>query len=49
MGATLCLLSDVVGRYLFSPIDIPLGLMTTLLGAPYLLYTLSRKASLTPR
>ncbi|AVL70311.1 MULTISPECIES: iron ABC transporter permease [Oligella] len=49
VGATLCLLSDVVGRYLFSPIDIPLGLMTTLLGAPYLLYTLSRKASLTPR
>lgn len=45
VGATLCLLADVLGRYLFAPIDIPLGLMTTLLGAPYLLYTLSKKRS----
>jgi iron complex transport system permease protein len=36
-------LADVLGRSLLAPLDIPLGLMTAVLGAPYLLILLSRQ------
>lgn len=36
-GAMLCMLADTMGRSIAAPTEIPMGLMTTILGAPYLL------------
>lgn len=36
-GAMLCMLADTIGRSIAAPKEIPMGLMTTILGAPYLL------------
>jgi len=40
VGAVLVVLADYIGKRIIAPVEIPLGLMTTLLGAPYLLYLL---------
>ena len=40
-GGVLCGLADVLGRTLLAPLEIPLGLMTAALGAPYLLCLLA--------
>ncbi|MCW3478333.1 iron ABC transporter permease [Neisseriaceae bacterium JH1-16] len=42
-GAVLTGLADMLGRSLLAPLDIPLGLMTSVLGAPYLLVLLARQ------
>jgi iron complex transport system permease protein len=42
VGAILVLVADYVGKRIIAPVEIPLGLMTTILGAPYLLYLLVR-------
>lgn len=44
-GALLCVFADSLGRSAFAPLDIPLGLMTTLIGAPYLLALMARRNS----
>ncbi|CAG9000999.1 MAG: Fe(3+) dicitrate transport system permease protein FecD [Candidatus Celerinatantimonas neptuna] len=36
-GALLLLLADLIGRMILSPIEIPAGIVTALLGAPYFL------------
>jgi iron complex transport system permease protein len=43
LGALLVVGADTLGRGLVPPLEIPAGLLTTLLGAPYFLY-LMRKA-----
>ena len=43
MGASLILLADMIARGLWQPIELPTGLFTAIIGAPYLLYLLSRK------
>jgi iron complex transport system permease protein len=40
VGAILVLLADYVGKRIIAPTELPLGLTTTLLGAPYFLYLL---------
>ncbi|QJC54122.1 iron ABC transporter permease [Paenibacillus albicereus] len=40
LGAFLVLLADLAGRTLFMPLDIPAGLFTALLGAPFFMYLL---------
>jgi len=45
IGATLLLLADFLARTLFQPHEIPLGLITSLLGAPALLILLRAKKS----
>jgi ABC-type Fe3+-siderophore transport system permease subunit len=40
LGATVVVLADVVARSLFSPTEIPIGVITTLLGAPFFLWLL---------
>ncbi len=35
------LLSDLVGRRLFEPTELPVGVITALVGAPYLLWLLA--------
>lgn len=42
LGATMVVLADVLARSLFSPTEIALGVITTLLGAPFFLWLLLR-------
>ncbi len=42
VGGLLVVLSDLVGRSLFAPIELPCGLVTSLIGAPYFLYLLTQ-------
>lgn len=41
-GAALVVISDLAGRVLFSPTEIPAGIVTAVLGAPYFMYLLYR-------
>jgi iron complex transport system permease protein len=44
-GASLLLLTDVAARSLFAPQEIPVGIITALLGAPFFLWILRRSKS----
>jgi iron complex transport system permease protein len=41
-GAVLVIASDLAGRLLFSPTEIPAGIVTSIVAAPYFLYLLRR-------
>lgn len=41
-GAVLLLASDLVGRRLFAPTELPVGVITGIVGAPYLIWLLAR-------
>lgn len=43
VGGLIVMLADLLGRILFAPIEIPCGIITSIVGAPYLLYLLFRK------
>ena len=43
-GALVLLCADLLGRTAFSPIEIPVGLVTSAVGAPYLLFILLRSS-----
>ena len=42
-GGLLVVVADLMGRSLFAPIELPCGLITSAIGAPYFLYLLVRK------
>ncbi|WP_226567871.1 FecCD family ABC transporter permease [Bacillus stratosphericus] len=42
LGGELIMIADIIGRTLFSPIEIPAGVFTAAVGAPYFLYLLYR-------
>ena len=42
MGGAIVVLADLVGRSLFAPIELPCGVITAAVGAPYFLYLLYR-------
>jgi ABC-type Fe3+-siderophore transport system permease subunit len=42
LGALLLLIADVIGRGAFAPTEIPAGLVTAVIGAPYFLYLLAK-------
>ncbi len=42
-GSILLIVSDAVGRTVIQPVEIPSGIVTALLGAPYFLYLLRRR------
>lgn len=42
VGALLLLLSDLIARRVFAPTELPVGVVTGILGAPYLLWLLAR-------
>lgn len=44
LGATLLVASDWIGRVLLAPKELPSGIIVALLGAPYLLYLMTRSA-----
>ncbi len=39
-GAMIVVLSDFIGRMIFAPIEIPCGIVTAVIGAPYFIYLL---------
>ncbi|NEQ82406.1 MAG: iron ABC transporter permease [Moorea sp. SIO2I5] len=42
-GGLLVVVADLIGRSLFAPIELPCGLITSAIGAPYFLYLLIQK------
>jgi iron complex transport system permease protein len=46
MGGVLLLLADVLSRALIAPQELPVGIMTAVLGGGYLLWLMRRPASL---
>jgi len=42
IGGLVVVLADLVGRLLFAPIELPCGIITAVIGAPYFLYLLIR-------
>ncbi len=40
VGALLVMLADLIGRTLFSPLEVPAGVFTAAIGAPYFIYLL---------
>ncbi|WP_372340883.1 FecCD family ABC transporter permease [Paraglaciecola sp.] len=45
LGAILMLVADTISRALFAPIEIPIGIVTSAIGAPFFLYLLTRNKS----
>ena len=43
MGSVLMLLADTAARNLFSPFDIPVGIVTSAIGIPFFLFLLRTK------
>jgi iron complex transport system permease protein len=43
IGAIFLIASDVIARGLFPPIEIPIGIITSLVGGPFFLYLISKK------
>ncbi|UNK18631.1 iron ABC transporter permease [Paenibacillus sp. N3/727] len=43
VGAILLMLADLAGRMLFQPLDIPAGVFTAAIGAPFFLYLLYKR------
>jgi len=49
LGATLLVIADVLARSLFSPIELSIGVITTIVGAPFFLWLLLRDRGLLAR
>lgn len=49
LGATLLVLADVLARSLFSPVELSVGVITALVGAPFFLWLLLRDRGLLAR
>jgi iron complex transport system permease protein len=49
LGATVLVLADVLARSLFSPVELSIGVLTTLVGAPFFLWLLIRDRGLLAR
>ena len=49
LGATVLVVADVVARSLFSPIELSIGVITTIVGAPFFLWLLLRDRGLLAR
>lgn len=46
LGGLIVMLADLLGRTLFSPFEIPVGLITALIGAPYMFTLLIRRRAI---
>ena len=44
LGAAVLVMSDTLGRVLFSPVEVPVGIIMAFFGAPFFLYLLRRDA-----
>jgi iron complex transport system permease protein len=45
VGAALVLVSDTIGKLLFAPAELPVGIVIAIIGVPYFIFLLSRKKS----
>lgn len=45
MGAAILMLSDALGRVLIQPSEIPVGVMTSIMGGPFFIFLLKRQKS----
>ena len=43
IGASLLVLADTLARTAFAPVELPVGAMTALIGAPYFMYKIARR------
>ena len=43
LGAILVLLSDIFGRVVLAPTEVPVGIIMSFIGAPFLFYLLLRR------
>jgi iron complex transport system permease protein len=41
-GGALLVLADLIGRWIIAPSELPIGVITAMIGAPYFLYLLYR-------
>jgi iron complex transport system permease protein len=41
-GGALLVLADLIGRWMIAPAELPIGIVTALIGAPYFIYLLIR-------
>jgi iron complex transport system permease protein len=48
-GALIVLVADVLARRLFSPVELPVGVLTAAVGAPYLMWLITRTRTRTSR
>lgn len=48
IGAVLVVLADLLGRTLFAPSELPVGILMSLVGAPYFLILLCRRGQIAP-
>jgi iron complex transport system permease protein len=46
LGAILLLLADTVGRVIIQPVEIPVGVMTSLMGGPFFIFLLRRQKAM---
>lgn len=44
LGPVMLLVADVIGRIVFPPSEVPVAVMTALLGVPFLIALVRRKA-----
>ncbi|AHY47675.1 ABC-type Fe3+-siderophore transport system permease component [Rubrobacter radiotolerans] len=44
VGGVIVVLADLAGRTVFAPVEIPAGIITSIIGAPYFLYLLYRSS-----
>lgn len=47
LGAIIVMLADLIGRTLFLPLDVPAGVFTSIIGAPFFIYLLYARRNLT--
>lgn len=43
IGSLILTVADMIGRWVFAPVEVPVGIVTAIIGAPYFLYLLFRK------
>ncbi|GAB6989783.1 FecCD family ABC transporter permease [Paenibacillus pini] len=46
LGGLIVMLADLAGRILFVPFEVPAGLITAIIGAPYMIYLLLKRRSI---
>jgi iron complex transport system permease protein len=45
-GAVFLILADVIARTVVAPSEVPIGVITAMVGAPFFLYLLRRRAKM---
>ena len=46
IGGIILVTADLIGRTMFAPIEVPIGIVTSIVGAPYFLYLLIRRKAI---